>query len=269
MATRSTSLSSTSMRIRMSRSGTESWPFRRSASSPAVRWSSRLSAQSRRPRSCANYPNSSPSPAPAPSPAAPSHFPAAPYKTHPPWGFCPPADVRSLSSGLGRANPVSVDNSLASGSHRSQRPLRRHRPQQPFQRHLHVLPPGKRRLQLQPQPGETQVRPNRLEPHGEQVLGWENARGLLPFQVAERLYRLGAAPSQILRHALDQDPAEPAAAELVQHMRRREQDRVGADRAGWKGDGPRHVERRGIQHVSRGHAVDVNDLPAAAPLEQH
>src|SRR5580693_4050104 len=63
--------------------------------------------------------------------------------------------------------------------------------------------------------------------------------------------------------------ADSPAGELAEQMGAHEQHRVGAHRAGGEGYRAGNVLRRGEQHVSSGYAVDIRDLAAAAPFEQH
>src|SRR5204862_426218 len=62
---------------------------------------------------------------------------------------------------------------------------------------------------------------------------------------------------------------ETTTPELGHDLGRHEQRSVGAHRARRKRDRPRHVRRRREHDVAGGHAVDVADLAAAAPFEQH
>jgi hypothetical protein len=110
--------------------------------------------------------------------------------------------------------------------------------------------------------------PDRLEAHRQEVVNREDARGAGPFLVAEGFDRADAAPRQVLGHALDEHPAKSATGEFGEHPRRHQQDRVSADRAGGKGDGSWHVLRRGEQYVGGWHAVNIENLSAAAPLKQ-
>jgi hypothetical protein len=44
---------------------------------------------------------------------------------------------------------------------------------------------------------------------------------------------------------------------------------INADRAGRKGDGPRHIQRRGIKDITGRYSVHIGDFSAAAPFEKH
>src|SRR5215472_18207755 len=79
-----------------------------------------------------------------------------------------------------------------------QRPFRGHRAEQALQRHLHVLPPGQRGLELEPEPRVTGVLPDGLEADGEQVVGGNHARRPAPFEVPERFDRLHAPAGHVL-----------------------------------------------------------------------
>src|SRR5215469_5926913 len=111
--------------------------------------------------------------------------------------------------------------------------------------------------------------PDGFEPDCQQVIRWKHARDAVSPTVAERLDGLDTPAGKVLGDALDQHPPQAAALELGQDTGGHQQYRVGADRAGGEGDRPRDVERRGVEDVAGWHAVDVGDLPAAAPFEQH
>src|SRR5580692_7158701 len=143
------------------------------------------------------------------------------------------------------------------------------KPKSALLRELDVLPPGEDGPQFHPQPRVVVMRTDRLEPHREQVIHRQHAGRRLPAAVAEGLDRLDPAPGQVLGHGLYEHPADPAAGELAEQVRGHEQHRVGTDRAGRKGHRARDVLRGREQHVSGGDAVDIRDLPAAAPFEQH
>jgi hypothetical protein len=113
------------------------------------------------------------------------------------------------------------------------------------------------------------VRADRLESHREQVIHREHAGRRLPAPVAEGLDGPHPAPGKVLGHGLDQHPADTAARELAEQVSGHEQYRVGAYRAGGEGDRAGHVLGRREKHVPGGHPVDIGDLAAAAPLEQH
>jgi len=113
------------------------------------------------------------------------------------------------------------------------------------------------------------MRADRLEAYGEQVVGGKHAPVRLPVMHPEGLDGLDAPPRQVLGHALHEHAAQAPAGEFGQHMRRHEQDRVPAHRAGREGDGPRHIRRRRIQRIPGRSTIDINNLPAAAPFEQH
>ena len=113
------------------------------------------------------------------------------------------------------------------------------------------------------------VRPDRFEPHGQQVVRGQHARDAVPAQVAERLDCLDSAPGQVLGDALDQHPAQPAALEFGENAGRHQQDRITADRAGRKGDRSGHIQRRGIEDITGRYAVHIGNFSAAAPFEKH
>src|SRR6266542_289728 len=117
------------------------------------------------------------------------------------------------------------------------------------------------------------MRAYRLEADREEEIRRSQASGLafglfVELRVAEGLDRLDPAFSEIPRHALDQHPAQPATGERGDHPGGRQQDGVGRDRRGRKRHGPRHVRRRREHHEPSGHAVDVDELAAGAPLQE-
>ena len=85
------------------------------------------------------------------------------------------------------------------------------------------------------------MRPDRLEADGEQVVNRQNAGRRGPLLVPEGLDGPDPAPGEVLRHALNEHAAEAAPGEFTEHPRRHEEHGVRADRAGGKGDRPRHV----------------------------
>jgi len=141
--------------------------------------------------------------------------------------------------------------------------------EQALQGNLDVLAPCQRGPQFHPQPWVPVVRADRLEADGEQVIDRENARGSGPLLVAECLDRAHAATREVLGHALDEHAPETAAGELAEDARGHQQHSIRAHRARRKGDRPRHVLRRREKHIRRWDPVDVEDLPATAPLEQY
>ena len=98
--------------------------------------------------------------------------------------------------------------------------FRGHRAEQALQRDLDVLAPGRRVLQLQPQPGVAVVRPHRLEADREQVVGRQHAVAASVATAAspKASIALHAAPGQVLRDALHEHPAQAAAGELRQDL---------------------------------------------------
>jgi hypothetical protein len=95
------------------------------------------------------------------------------------------------------------------------------------------------------------------------------AAALLAAAMAAGLYAAHAAPGEVLGHRLHQHPADTPSGEFAQQMGGHEQHRISAHRAGRKGYRPGHVLRRREKHVSGGYAIDISDLAAAPPLEQH
>jgi uncharacterized protein (TIGR03083 family) len=152
---------------------------------------------------------------------------------------------------------------------RAQDSLRGHRAEQPLEGDFHVLAPGQGGAEFHPQPRVTVVRPDRLEPDRQQVFNREHASRGRPLLVTEGLDRPDTPPGEVLGHALNEHPPEAAAGELTEHPRGHQQDRVGTDRARREGDRPGHVQRRCVKNIRGRYAVDIKDLAAAAPFEQH
>ncbi len=57
----------------------------------------------------------------------------------------------------------------------AQRTLRRHRAEQTLEGDLHVLSPGQRGLELEPETWVASVRAHGLEPDGQQIVDWHHA----------------------------------------------------------------------------------------------
>jgi uncharacterized protein (TIGR03083 family) len=155
------------------------------------------------------------------------------------------------------------------GGCRAEDSLRGHRAEQSLEGDLDVLAPGQGRAEFHAEPRVTVVRPDRLEADRQQVLHREHAGRGRPLLITEGLDRADAPPGEVLGHPLDEHPSKAAAGELAQHPRGHQQDRVGTDRAGGEGDRSRHIQRRSVEDIGGRHAVDVKDLAATAPFEQH
>jgi len=147
--------------------------------------------------------------------------------------------------------------------------FRGHRAEQPLKGYFHVLAPGQGSAEFHPQSRVAVVRPDRLETDRQQVLHREHAGRGRPLLVTEGLDRPDTAPGEVLGHALNEHSPEAAAGKLTEHPRGHQQDRVGTDRARREGDRSGHVQRRGVKNIGGRHAVDIKDLAAAAPFEQH
>ena len=140
---------------------------------------------------------------------------------------------------------------------RAQDPLRVHRPEEPLERDLNVLPPAQGRAQFHSQPGVPVMRANRFEADSEQVIDRQHAGGSRPLLIAEGLDRPDAAPGKVLGHSLNEHTTQAAAGELAEHPGGHQQYRVGADRAGGKGNRPGNILRRGKKHIGGRHAIHV------------
>ena len=114
-------------------------------------------------------------------------------------------------------------------------PFGGHPDPQPFPREPEVTPHRGAHLQFQAQPREVMVRADCLEPHRQQIVSGQNAGSLRTPQVPEGFDRLDTPAGEVLGHALDQHPAQPAAGELIEDVGGHQQDGIGTDRAGGEG----------------------------------
>ena len=154
-----------------------------------------------------------------------------------------------------------------------ERGLRAHRAEQSFQSHLDVGAPGHGRAQVEPQPREAVVRPDRLEPDGQQELRRHDAGRcagavLVATGAAERLDRPDPRRVRSLATVCTSMRARPALPELRQDRGGHQQHRVAGHRRGGKRQAARHVGGRCVREVARRQGVDVDDLAAGTPVEQ-
>src|SRR5262245_64764283 len=113
------------------------------------------------------------------------------------------------------------------------------------------------------------MRTHRLKAHGEEVVGRHDACRALPFRVAKRLDGLHTPAGQILCSALNEHPTKATAGEVREHMSGKEENRVCTDWTRRECNRTWYVSRRCIQHVTRGRSVDVHELAARPPLQEH